>query len=323
MPKGKTPTRNRYNPLSVVRNSINSAYNITSNALRDARDLIMRQPETRAVQNAVSSPSAAYTPVNRNDRSLQDISNRTGISMPQLVNANGGIRTLPPAGSYVMLQPSQAANNSTAQFYSQYGQRPPTGPNSFTSGSGQANTGSGVYNNRPTGTNSFLSGSGQANTGAAQVQGYIRDAMNDPSKPDPAMVPNNALTGLGLTAQDMTSSGYILNKTTGVWYKKGSSSDPSTNKNNNRKAISDAEFLQGMRYYKGKYVKIGDLVRRGILDIRTGRVYDKPMKRNKKGKLVPKAPSRKQEAPAAPAAPPPPDNREGPQTVLDIHLGSG
>lgn len=46
------------------------------------------------------------------------------------------------------------------------------------------------------------------------------------------------------------------------------------------------EFGEQTTYINGKAMKIKDAVRKGYLDIKTGKRYSQPMKRNKKGKLV-------------------------------------
>ena len=51
-------------------------------------------------------------------------------------------------------------------------------------------------------------------------------------------------------------------------------------------ANADKPFLEQTTYINGKPMKIKDAVRRGLLDLKTGRRFKQPMKRNRKGKLV-------------------------------------
>lgn len=79
------------------------------------------------------------------------------------------------------------------------------------------------------------------------------------------------------------------------------------------------QLMESYRWYKGKYVKVGDLVRQGRLNLRTGRTYDQPMRRNAKGKLVPA------NRPAAVQTPPSPLETVRPDTpsvTLDLILGT-
>ena len=78
------------------------------------------------------------------------------------------------------------------------------------------------------------------------------------------------------------------------------------------------ELMEKYRYYKGKYVKIKDLVRQGRLDLRTGREYDQPMRRNRHGRLV-RADRPQAETPQSPLETVRPDT---PSVTLDLILGS-
>lgn len=80
------------------------------------------------------------------------------------------------------------------------------------------------------------------------------------------------------------------------------------------------QLFGSYRWYKGKYVKVGELVRRGILDAKTGRIYNQPMRRNAKGKLVPaNRPAALTQTPPSPLETVRPDT---PSVTLDLILGS-
>lgn len=282
-------------PWNTITNSVNQAYNITSNALQEAGEFLFPKPEP-------------YVKVTKDDRDFSSISERTGIPMDQLVKVNN-TKTLPPVGSVVLTQPigpnsfqgggggfintseqNLKYQNSTAQFYADYYKQ-----SSQTSASNPGGRGRGAgYEMLPV------------------LQKQMMQNIN------PSVVPAGVLGALNLTHAEMIAEGYDLRN--GTYYLRGSAADEEARGNNTGKAVmSDAEFLSGRRYYKGKYVTIGELVRRGLLDLKTGRTYDTGKKRNKKGKLVNKNKGGNRDVPQ----PTGPNFRNGPETILDIHLGSG
>jgi len=48
--------------------------------------------------------SSSYYQITPEDTGLDSVANNTGVSLPDLVAANGGARTLPPVGSYIQTQ---------------------------------------------------------------------------------------------------------------------------------------------------------------------------------------------------------------------------
>lgn len=85
---------------------------------------------------------------------------------------------------------------------------------------------------------------------------------------------------------------------------------------------TQANLMEQYRYdpKKKQYVKIKDLVRQGRLDLKTGRMYNQPMKRNRKGRLV-YANRPEQEQQVAPS-PLETVRTDTPSVTLDLILGS-
>jgi hypothetical protein len=319
MPKGKSPSQARNQnrtPWDTIRNSVNQAYNIVGDAFKDLGKGLARTPEVRAIQG-VSSTTSQYVPpglaqqqyyqVKKNDKDIMDVSNKTGVPAQQIVDINK-TKTLPPAGSYIQLV-NQGVPPSVASQIA----RSVSPAN--TSAANRGDPAAQNLRNQANQITQQLAAGQLPDSIPSAVVGFIRDNQGKP-----------------LTLQDLVAEGYTMNAqgvmvrnaagqvTTSV----GSGSAEFMNTGFMRNyAAKGVDFLNQKRYYKGKYVKIGDLIRRGILDVKTGRVYDSPKKRNKKGKLVDKKPAKKAQAPAPAPAPAQPTNTEGPTTILDIHLGSG
>ena len=253
--------------------------------------------------NSMFAPQSNFYQVKENDKNISDIAGKFGLPAQQLVDVNKS-KTLPPEGSYIQLpRPGFAA-----------------GPQ------GQPNA-------SPSNLWPYSSQSGTQQFVANQIQKQIAAGESPNSIPASAIGFLTNANGTRLTVQQLTQLGYVANDK-GMFVLAGSPSAPGGGLQGpsaeyaataGYQANMNKDFLQQLRYdpKKRKLVKIGDLIRQGRLDIKTGRMYDQPMKRNKQGKLV--AANRPQQEVAAPVAVPvePQITRETPQTILDIHLGSG
>lgn len=309
----------KYNPFSGVRNSLNQAYNVTTKAIRQARNLIARQPETQAVANSLSSSTYVppglsqqqYYQVRRDDKDLMDVANKTGTDPKQLASINN-TKTLPPVGSYLQLI-NQGVPASVASSLASSGTsvRTLTGTVRSTRNEGRGDPAAQSLRNQ-----------------ASQIAQQLANGQYPSSIPSAAIGFLKDANGQQMTLNDFIADGYTMNAN-GVLVRNAGTVTTSVGSGSaefmntefmKRNVQNNTPFLRQLRWdpKRKRYVQIGTLIKEGKLDVKTGKFY--PNGRNKKGKPKPAARS---SAPAAAPAPVAPSNTEGPQTVLDIHLGSG
>lgn len=254
--------------------------------------------------------SSNFYQVTPEDKNLSDIAAKFGIETQSLVDTNKS-KTLPPEGSYIQL--------GTQQF-----------PGSNIPGLGVGGPAGGTTPKYP------WEGRGDPSAQrlrdqATQITTQLANGQLPNSIPSATVGFMRDKNGQRITIQDLIAEGYTMNGQ-GVLVRSGGGGGVQTaigtgsaefmNTGFMQKNIANnTPFMQQLRWdsKKKKFVKIGDLVRQGRLDLKTGRSYDQPMKRNKKGKLV------AADKPAAEVVAPvePQVTRESASTVLDIHLGSG
>ena len=257
--------------------------------------------------------------VKPDDNDLSQVANNLNVPLQTLVDNNNGIKTLPPTGSYITVNP-------------------PAGTGSFVSGSGQVNTlTQGVppnaalnqsYVSRPASVDDRPRNAGSY----FAVQQMLASGV-DPSIISPAVAaqmidPN---TGQPMTPQTFAALGYTQNPTTGMYEKRGVANTPTANapttplsaaqggdtayartKAAQYYAAQGTAFTEQMRWDpdRGRYVKIGQLIREGRLNVR-----DSQARLSKRRRV------REEGVP-----PPPPEAANAPETsanVLQLRLGSG
>jgi hypothetical protein len=288
---------NGYNPLAPAGHALSQAWNSTANAFRQMFNRFSPEAETMDEWQYQQKRNQALPGYNYDPYQIsvgdtwETIAAKNNISAADLQAANNGLMVPPPKGSYINL-PRQAPLPSyvpNAQAMDWIARQQPVPPRTVTPGLG---------------ANSFTSGS-QVNI--AQLIPQLTQQLTSGALP-PIPVPAtqrliNPETGLPITSQELERMGYQLDRRTQIWRHSSAPAGPGVSAETavgtgsaefmntgfmRQYAEKGTEFMNQKRYYKGKFVKIGDLVRRGLLDLRTGRTYDQPMKRNRKGKLVPK-----------------------------------
>jgi hypothetical protein len=260
---------------------------------------------SQAYQNWGQQMLNQYYQIKKDDKSLDDIALRHNVPLDYVSQLNK-TKTLPPVGSYIQLV-SQGVPPSVASSITG-GYRPPT--------TNQTNKNDDFYGRHSTAINA-----------AAQINQQLSAGQL------PTQIPVGALpfirnkNGQALTTQTAQQLGYVLNSN-GMLVQAGS---PQANRGSGSGIQPpSADFMQTQAYATGtgagvpflkqlrydpetkKYHSIEWFLKKGKLDIKTGRA--------KKGKLRRGGGNPR---PAAPPTPPPATTFEGPQTILDIHLGSG
>jgi hypothetical protein len=247
---------------------------------------------------------------------MDDIALRHGVSLNQLVNLNS-TKTLPPKGSYLQITPSMSSlinqgipASAAAQIVNS---RPKT------------NTGGGR------GDDFYGRHSNEIKTASQVMQQLASGQM-------PNTIPLGALpfiknkNGQPLTTQTAIQMGYVLNSN-GVLVNRNSPAAATAGAGGGIQPPSadfmatqayrinyvdnQIPFLNQLRYdpQTKKYKPIKWFLKTGKLDIRTGRA--------KKGNIHKHRGSGRSYTPAPVTTVPTITTTEGPQTILDLHLGSG
>lgn len=312
MPKGITPakstkTNDTYGLGSSIR-AVKGAYESAVSDFKQAGQAIsttFKPPAPIPQYNNQFVPPQnipAYHQV-KDGESMADVSNQYGVPLKDLTEINQA-KTLPPKGSYIQLTAEQKG------LMNQFGVPP--------SVAAQIKGATGAY-----------PGEGRGDPAAQALRNQANVIMKQlASGQDPNQIPVNLLgfikdpNGQTLTLQMALQAGYVMNAQ-GVLVKSGAPS-PEFAATAGYQANMNKDFLQQTTYIGNKRMTVGEAIRKGLLDIKTGRRFNSPMKRNKKGKLVPA--NRGGGGTVAPAPVtniPMAQSSETPQTVLDIHLGSG
>lgn len=246
--------------------------------------------------------------VKPNDNDLSQVANNLNVPLQTLVDNNNGIKTLPPTGSYITVNP-------------------PAGTGSFVSGSGQVNTGNAALNqsyvSRPASVDDRPRNAGSPFAVQQMLNSGIDPQIISPAAAAQMIDPN---TGAPISPQTLAALGYAKNPTTGNYEKTAttaaSSSTPapaaapsafSQTAAAQQYAAQNTAFTEQMRWdpKRGRYVKIGQLLREGKLNL-----YDQ------QGNFRQRRGRNREEAVAAP----PPEAANAPETsanVLQLRLGSG
>lgn len=263
----------------------------------------------KTLKNTPVGGAPSFYQVNKNDKSLAEVAASTGVPIDTLADLNK-TKTLPPAGSYIALSPSQlisqgvptaVANQIAKNGLASPSQSKTGGPMNL---HGQSTDTVHVLTVQANQFATQIASGTMPNAIPASVVGFIRDADGTP-----------------FTLQDFYAEGYAMNAQ-GVLVKgsaNGSKLPPPSAAYMATQAYKlnqNVEFLNQKRWdpTTKKYVSIGRLLKQGKLNIKTGR-SQKP--RNLHGKI--KHGGGGNAAPVAVGE----QSREGPQTALDIHLGSG
>ena len=263
----------------------------------------------------------AFTPfyqVKPNDKSLSDVAANTGQDLNNLVNLNGGAKTLPPVGSYIVTHPAGIPNNVVTTFTPQYGHTPQ--PGYPTAPYGPASQ----WQTPPMGQNYY--GRGRSAT-TPEVQKMVTDLSQQLSQGTlPNTIPANVVghlinpvTGTFFTPQDILASGFTADPITGNFVNKNApkgggagNSDFANTASQQAYAAAGTDFYHQKRWdpKTRKFVEIGKLIRQGRLNERTGKFS--PNFSPNKGYGMPH-----------PVAAPMPNSTATASTVLGLHLGSG
>lgn len=251
--------------------------------------------------------------VKPNDNDLSQVANNLNVPLQQLVDNNNGSKTLPPTGSFISVNPAVNPNQTGA---------PVTG--SFISGSGQVNTSNAAMNqsfvsSQPTGT--FAPTATLKWEVIGLQNGISRGQLPPTVTAAAAQQLINPNTGQTFTQQDWESEGYVRDANGN--YAKPASTTPtatpaapsafSQTAAAQQYAAQNTAFTEQMRWdpKRGRYVKIGQLLREGKLNL-----YDQQGNFRR----------RKREREEVAAAAPPPEAANAPETptqVLALRLGSG
>jgi hypothetical protein len=263
----------------------------------------------------------AFTPfyqVKPNDKSLSDVAANTGQDLNNLVNLNGGAKTLPPVGSYIVTHPAGIPNNVVTTFTPQYQNQVP-------------NFGAG-HTPIQYGGQSTTTANGSTPLYTHERQKAVIDLTNQLSQGIlPPVIPMNVQSGLTnpttgqpFTAQEMIAAGYTANPITKNFELKNAgtpgapggggagNSDFANTASQQAYAAAGTSFYHQKRWdpKTRKFVEIGKLIRQGRLNERTGRFSPN------KGYGTP-------HPAAGPVAAPMPTSTATASTVLGLHLGSG
>lgn len=318
MPKGTIPTKPKENVpygLEPVVSSVKSAYAASVSAFKQAgnfiSDVFKNSPSPTFTNQQFGPKTPPFHQVKEGD-TMDGVASQYGVPLNQLTELNQS-KTLPPKGSYIQLTPRQQAlmnqgvPPSVLAQIAQSPNRPFTMP-------GQPNRGDPAAQNLRNQANAIMQqiASGQPpNQIPAGLLGFIKDKNGQP-----------------LTLQTALQLGYVMNAQ-GILVNSGGPGglkgpSPEFAATAGYQANMNKDFVNQITYINGKRMTVGQALQRGLLDIKTGRRFNSPMKRNKQGKLV----SANRGGGGAPApAPvtniPMAQSTETPQTILDIHLGSG
>lgn len=278
---------------------------------------------------------------------FESIASSSGFDIPAIQQANNGMIVPPPKGSYINL-PAQP-NALGGMGSSPYGPQPYT-PNPYSDGLRLPDPVSlpGQAYQPPYGPPRTTVTPGLGNTRGPTpnlnqlVPELTQQLSSGALPPIPAAATQrliNPETGQPITPQELIRMGYVFDAGSRNWINStpnsaaaqgggaagtvttpagtGSAEFMNTGFMRNY-ASKGTDFMNQRRWDGKKFVKIGDLVRQGRLDLRTGRMYDQRMKRNKHGKLVPKNKGQ-QPAPAEPVL----GSGTAPSNQLNTNQGGG
>ena len=270
-------------------------------------------PQFPTTPQAQFTPQSNFYQVTAQDTDMSAVAAKNNLPLQQLVDANQS-KTLPPEGSYIQLaRPGfDSGPQNAANTYAQLGTQGFNYGGGFPKGlpeEGRGDPAAQNLRNQASALQTQISNEQLPNSIPASVVGFLKNKFGQPA-----------------TIKDLLAEGYVMNAQ-GVFVLSGSPGGglqgPSAEyaATAGYQANKDKPFMRQTTYVNGKRMTVGDAVRRGLLDLKTGRRYSQPMKRNKKGKLV--AAERPQQAAPVTAPIESQVTSETYQTILDIHLGSG
>lgn len=256
------------------------------------------------------APKSPFYQVKPNDTSMIDAANNLGINLNSLVDLNGGMKSLPPVGSYIVAAPQGATLPQGA------------GPIPNVPAPGQ-------YQN-PAGPAAPTTAAAPSLLYTHEKQKAVIDITQSlKSGVLPSVIPFNVsggvvnpVTGQPFTKNDYLAAGYVADPTTNTYKLKNGAGGA-----NQSGGAGNTDFANtaSQQYYKqnnisfynqdrwdpsvGEFVKIGDLIRQGKLDERTGQ-FNPYGYGGGGGGSTKKAQPRVNQGGTA-------------QTVLSLHLGSG
>lgn len=329
-----------YSPFEAARKAVRGAYNATVGAFGQLGNLLGQTPEVKAAQQQLAnipvggtpSPYQNYHQVTENDKSLSDVAARYNLPLNQLAEVNKS-KTLPPKGSYIQLpRPGFAAQGQVPGFGEpDYFQRIRDEYLNGVYGAGQTTAsgrGGEEVHRLTVQANQIIQQIASGQYPAAipsAVVGFIRDDNGDP-----------------LTIQDLIAEGYVMNKE-GVLVRGGAGA---VNTLGGKLPGPSAEYMNTKAYGLGltaegnlnmnalrydpstkKFVSIGRLIAQGKLNLKTGR-FNKRGNRQYRRKRQNRGAGGGRGGGGGPSTvetnlPVQPTTTEGPQTILDLHLGSG
>ncbi len=283
------------------------------------------QPAINAFQQAGHALSTvgqqvqqSYYQITHNDKSLQQVADKNGVSLEDMIAINK-TKTLPPPGSYVQL-------HNQADQYGPTGYSVATG---YTSNSMQHQQAVNEGRGDPSAQ--------RLRNQASQIMTQLANGQAPDQIPSAALGFITNAKGQPLTIQMAQQMGYVMNNQ-GILVKNGAgvtgsqmiqtsigtgSADFMNTGFMQKNLEKNIDFVHQLRWdpQKKKYVQIGQLIKEGKLDVKTGKFYPHGRNKNHGGPKGGYAAgggggSRSTTAPVA-------TNAEGPQTVLDVHLGSG
>ena len=304
------------NPLAPAGQALSQAWRSTKNAFGQLSNTLSQTPEAQWFQqqqyqggplyvppgagagmNRTKIPGYSYDPyqIGAGD-TFAAIAAKNNLTVEELQAANNGMLVPPPKGSYINLpaqQPVSIGYLPNAQAMEWLAARQSQGP---------VNADPFLGDNRR-----------DSNLNLNQlVPELMQQLKANILPPIPAAAQARLInpdTGRPITGQELQDMGYVFDQGSRNWVNStpgsaagqgggaagtvttpagtGSAEFMNTGFMRNY-AKFGTDFMNQRRWDGKKFVKIGDLIRQGRLDPRTGRMYDQRMKRNKHGKLVPK-----------------------------------
>jgi hypothetical protein len=272
-------------------------------------------------------PTSNFTPfyqVKPNDKSLADVAGANGLDLNNLVNLNGGTKSLPPVGSYIVTHPAglstQAgvpasvinAYNPNVGLYA--GQTPGHTPNQGYPGAPSTTTPMYTHERQK----AVIDLTQQLNQGLfPPIPFNVQSGLINPE------------TGQPYTAQDMLDNGYVANNLTGQFEHK-------TGANQASGVAPNGVNAQGLRLdangnvwdpatartdiYGGRFIQKGAVRWEHV----NGKLRQVQYLGNGKKKVINKHGGKEAAAQQAPAMPNSTTNTTATaSTVLSLHLGSG
>jgi hypothetical protein len=284
-----TPTRGNKTPWDTIRNSFGGAYNATVNAFKDLGKMLGQTPEVKAMNEGLKDIPVGGTP--------------SPFQPPQFYQVKDTDKGMDDIAQRYGLPLDQVVDLNRSKTL------PPKGSyiqliNQGVPASVASQIAGGGYQPATTSTRPMGRGNESYHRLYVQAQQIKNQIL---AGQDPLQIPSAVVglikkaDGTPLTIQDLIKEGYTMNDQ-GILVKSGTPAQPQSDNNwQTNPALNIVTWNRNAKNKKNTF--------------KTTEKWARNAMRRKMGKGKNK--------PAQPAQPAAPSTREGPQTILDLHLGSG